>query len=159
MIKLTAVTGLLVLAGATSALAATSDRVVEVDDPWTAAAAADTITAQQQWDDVGELSLRVWGDTRYETAAAVSDLWEPEEVDIVFLATGADFPDALAISASTFLAGPVLLVGPTSLPEATRAELERLEPCLVVAVGGPAVIADEVIEEADTYAEECDFEL
>jgi hypothetical protein len=110
---------------------------------------------------VGTKAVRVWGETRYETAVAVSQAaWDPEYTDIVFLATGTNFPDALAGGPSTVYNGPVLLVEQGVLPEVVATEIERLQPCYIVAFGGPVAISDSVIAAASQHAdpdqEKCD---
>jgi hypothetical protein len=89
--------------------------------------------------------VRLWGSDRYGTAAAVSrDAFAA--ADVVYVATGVDFPDALVgAAAAGSVDGPVLLVGRTSLPGATRAELARLSPRRIVVVGGPSVVDDAVV--------------
>ena len=88
------------------------------------------------------------GSDRYGTAAAVSATYEPG-VDVVFLATGLDYPDALTGSAlAGSLDAPVLLTRHGGLPSATRAELERLAPERVVVLGGPVAVSDAVLVEA-----------
>ena len=80
---------------------------------------------------------RVAGDDRYDTAAAVSRASHEPGVDVVFVATGDAFPDALAAGAvAGTLAGPLLLTRAEGLPAATRQELQRLTPDAVVVVGG-----------------------
>jgi hypothetical protein len=107
-------------------------------------------------DEIGRATLRFWGRDRYETAVAVSEFWwDYDNTIVVYLATGRDFPDALAAGPSTFFLGPLLLVDRDRLPEPTRRELEVLRPCVIIAVGGPGVIRDAVLEEADGYTEEC----
>jgi CBS domain-containing protein len=71
-------------------------------------------------------------------------------VDAVFIATGENYPDALAASAATDDQGPILLVTHNSIPEPTEDELVRLNPKRIVVVGGTAVISAQV--EADLGA-------
>lgn len=107
----------------------------------------------------GGRSVRIAGANRYATAVAISETsWTYEDTVVVFLATGDGFADALAAGPSTFASGPLLLTQRDTLPEETRAELQRLRPCMVVAVGGPAVISDEVVAQADAYTEDCSTE-
>ena len=64
---------------------------------------------------------------------------------VVYIATGENFPDALGAAATAALdLGPVLLVQQNSVPAPTLAELNRLQPPKIVIVGGPAVISDGV---------------
>jgi hypothetical protein len=98
---------------------------------------------------IGDRGVRVWGDDRFETAVAISqEIWTPDNVEVVFLATGLNFPDALAGGASTILAGPILLASKDILPQSTADEITRLQPCAVVAFGGPNAISDAVITQA-----------
>ncbi len=87
---------------------------------------------------------RIAGPDRYGTAARVAQGFEPG-VRTVYVATGRNFPDALAAAARAgALGGPVLLVGTDSVPAATRTELERLDPATVVIAGGTAVVSERV---------------
>src|SRR5680860_516169 len=72
---------------------------------------------------------RLAGSNRYATAAAVSAATFAEGVDVAFIATGENFPDALAGGPLAGSRGaPVLLTGRDALPAETAAELDRLEP-------------------------------
>lgn len=104
-------------------------------------------------EDYAEDVERVSGKDRYRTAAEISGLWEGS--DVVFLASGADFPDALSAAAAAGVEGaPVLLTRPHGLPGATAAELERLSPSTVYVIGGSAAVSDDAAEEAGDYADE-----
>lgn len=84
---------------------------------------------------------RLSGASRYETAVAVSKRYSAG-VPAVFIATGADFPDALsAASAAALVGGPLLLTQPTVLPDAVRAELLRLKPARIYIAGGTGVVS------------------
>jgi ell wall binding domain 2 (CWB2) len=64
---------------------------------------------------------------------------------VVYIATGENFPDALGAAATAALGlGPVLLVQQNAVPAPTLAELNRLQPPDIVIVGGTAVISDAV---------------
>ena len=97
------------------------------------------------WAAVGPVE-RISGSDRYATAATLSaDTFSPG-VDVVFVARGDDFPDALTIaSVAANMGGPILLAAPTYLPSATAAELARLAPEEIVAVGGPGALSDAVV--------------
>ena len=89
------------------------------------------------------------GADRYATAAAVSEATYPNGAVNVYLATGSAFPDALAGSALAAVAGgPLLLASPTSLPAATAAEISRLHPSAIVALGGTSAVSDGVLDAA-----------
>lgn len=99
-------------------------------------------------------SIRVSGDTRYDTAVAVSQQAYPTAgVPVVYIATGANFPDALgAAAAAASTKGPLLLVAPDSLPASVDAELSRLAPNRIVVVGGSNAINDAVFAQLHTHA-------
>jgi hypothetical protein len=64
---------------------------------------------------------------------------------VVYIATGENFPDALGAAATAALGlGPVLLVDQNSIPAPTLSELNRLQPSTIVIVGGIAVISNTV---------------
>ncbi|MBW3665324.1 MAG: cell wall-binding repeat-containing protein [Actinobacteria bacterium] len=93
----------------------------------------------------GVVPQRIAGPDRYQTAAAtVADAF-PGTVDTVYIATGLNFPDALAGSAAAAALGaPVLLVTTDTVPDATAAQLARLQPRTVKLLGGTAAISDAV---------------
>ncbi|MDP2623706.1 MAG: cell wall-binding repeat-containing protein [Actinomycetota bacterium] len=62
-------------------------------------------------------------------------------VDVVYIATGENFPDALAAGPATGGGGPILLVQKDAIPGPTIDELVRLNPKMIVIVGGPAVVS------------------
>ncbi len=88
---------------------------------------------------------RYAGSDRYETSALISAATWTGSVPIAYLASGADYPDALSAGpAAAHDGGPLLLTRPTQLPSAVRAELLRLAPAKVVIVGGPGAISPSV---------------
>lgn len=98
--------------------------------------------------------VRHSGATRYETAAAVSASTFDPGVQRVFLATGRDFPDALAAVPVAGPAGdPLLLVGPDTVPAATAAELDRLDPASITILGGANAVSRRVLDEARQYTD------
>lgn len=92
---------------------------------------------------------RIAGASRWETAARLSaSAFEPG-VGTVYLATGRNFPDALAAGPIAAIQGaPILLTEKTLLPEATAAEIERLQPGRIVLLGGTGAIAEAVAGQA-----------
>ncbi|MHB1340654.1 MAG: S8 family serine peptidase [Coriobacteriia bacterium] len=99
--------------------------------------------------DVASLNVaRVSGSNRYNTALALSGTsFGPGESTVTVLASGEDFPDALAASGLAGAhRGALLLTTRTGLPAGLLAELERLGSSDVVLVGGPAAISPEVEE-------------
>jgi spore germination protein YaaH/putative cell wall-binding protein len=88
---------------------------------------------------------RVAGSDRYQTAAAVSAAFFNPGVSTAFIATGLDYPDALAgVGYAAKLGAPVLLTNPGALPAATRNELARLKPGRIIVLGGTASVSDAV---------------
>lgn len=120
----------------------TQGTVVAPDDDGDGAKEANSL------DEVGPLETtvrRIFGESRYETAAEISAATFDPGVDEVWIATGQDFPDALvAGSAAGAADGPVLLTKADTLPEATAAELRRLEPGRIVVVGGTDAVSESV---------------
>ncbi len=92
---------------------------------------------------------RLSGDTRYATSARVADAARDAGLDdgAVFVATGRNYPDALAAGPAAARSGsPLLLIdgeNPAGSPESVT-WLEEHADSLVV-VGGPAVITDEAV--------------
>jgi putative cell wall-binding protein len=104
----------------------------------------------------GQSIMRVSGDDRYDTAVALSqETWTPETSAAVYLAVGTRFPDGVAAAAAAGASalGPVLYTEPGQLPEVTRAEIERLRPCIIIVVGDTASVSDDVAAQADAYAD------
>lgn len=94
---------------------------------------------------------RVSGDDRYATAAALSARFTSPET--VFVATGLDYPDALAAGARAGAAGaPVLLVRQEGIPLVTQDALETLDPVNIVVVGGPGTVSDDVLTALEEFA-------
>lgn len=88
---------------------------------------------------------RLAGATRYATAAQVSRATYPDGADTVYIATGENFPDALAAGPATRIGdGPLLFVSSTSVPDVIRDEIARLAPTTIIVLGGPAVVSDAV---------------
>ena len=108
---------------------------------------------QQASDATGVTAERRSGDDRYETAAVLSANTFRDGASVVYVATGQNFPDALAAGAAAAqLGGPVLLTAGTVLSPTTKAEIERLEPERIVIVGGSGVVSDGVLNQLDQLA-------
>lgn len=93
---------------------------------------------------------RIAGADRFETASRVSSTVF-SDAPVVFVATGADFPDALAAVPAAAKAGaPLLLAGVEGLPASTAAECRRLGTARAVVVGGvgvlPAVVEQGLVD-------------
>lgn len=104
-----------------------------------------------QYATTGSVS-RLAGADRYATAARVSLAAFAPGVPVAYVATGTSFPDALAGGvAAGRQQGPVLLVSQTSVPGATKAELDRLNPKRIVVLGGPSAVSEAVASALRTY--------
>lgn len=106
-------------------------------------------------------NVRLSGADRYATAAQISYQygWEHDDTTAVFLASGTNFPDALALGTTFSGWGPVLLTERDRLPDATRAELARIRPCFIVVAGGAPSVSDAVFADAEQYVDHagCDI--
>lgn len=92
-------------------------------------------------------SLRIAGETRYETSQAISAAGFDSAKHVV-IASGENYPDALAASS---LAGvydaPVLLTDPDKLSPYIVDEIERLGAGDIIIVGGEAAVSKTVEDE------------
>ena len=117
---------------------------------------ADTVNSRvSKWTlDIPTEVVAVEGDTRYSTAVAASQKAFPDGADIVVLATGANWPDALGGSAlAGAVNGPLLLTRPDSLPDEVAAEITRLAPKRVYVLGGEVAVSEAVFDEAELLTE------
>lgn len=94
---------------------------------------------------------RVAGPTRVETAVAVSQRRFPGGADVVYLVNGDAPADALAVGGWS-ADGPILFATRDTLPAATAAEIRRLAPQEIIAVGGTAVLSAPVLDTAEAAA-------
>ena len=108
-------------------------------------AVGDGVMAALDQYDTGGGVLRIGGEDRFATAAAVSAAAFPPGVPTAFVATGATFPDALVGGVAAARAGgPILLTRADTLPASTEAELRRLAPGQIVVLGGTGAVSDAV---------------
>jgi putative cell wall-binding protein len=85
------------------------------------------------------------GADRYGTSAAISRAAYPSGVGsgVVYVATGTNFPDALAAAAVAGRSGsPLLLVDPASVPGVIATEIRRIAPTRVVVLGGTSAVGN-----------------
>ncbi|WP_203137765.1 cell wall-binding repeat-containing protein [Microbacterium sp. JZ31] len=93
------------------------------------------------------VSSRVYGDDRYATSADLSSRYTAG-APVAYVASGADYADALsAAPAAATLGGPLLLTMPKTLPASVRDELRRLKPKRIVVVGGTGAVSSAVYRE------------
>jgi putative cell wall-binding protein len=87
---------------------------------------------------------RLGGSNRYGTAVLLSSAAFGPETDVVYIATGQNYPDALAgVPAAAGRGAPILLVA-DQLPGAVANELRRLSPSKVYVLGGPVAVSEAV---------------
>ncbi len=97
-------------------------------------------------------TVRVAGADRFAVSAAVSASAFPLGAETVYVASGADYPDALSGGAAAIAnAAPVLLVTADAVPAAVDAELERLNPHRIVVLGGKYSVSDTVLTSLRHY--------
>ncbi len=88
---------------------------------------------------------RLSGADRYATAVEISQRAFPSTNSNVVIASGVNFPDALAAGpAASYLDGPLLLTNPAVLPTVVRDELLRLDPDTIYIVGGTGAVSTAV---------------
>ena len=78
---------------------------------------------------------------------AVTKATFTSDVGTAFVVSGEDFPDALAAGPVGAHRWPVLLTKRDSLPVVVAAELTRLDPGMVIVVGGSGVITDVTVDQ------------
>lgn len=98
----------------------------------------------------GEVT-RLSGADRYKTSAAIAATY-PSGLERVYVATGRDYPDALAGGA---LAGrldvPVIYTSPDGIPPAVAEQLERINPGKIVVLGGTSAVPEKQIGQLRQY--------
>lgn len=91
-------------------------------------------------------SSRISGSNRYDAAAAMSRAGFTTGVPVVYVASGANFPDALsAAPAAALRGGPLLLTPGDQLAPVVATELRRLAPGRIIVAGGPATVSEAVV--------------
>ena len=95
---------------------------------------------------------RLGGTDRFSTAAKIA-LASGTKGGTVYLASGLDFPDALAGGPTAALAqAPLLLTRPTVLPNETKDALKRLAPSKIIVLGGDGVVSAKLATQLKSYA-------
>lgn len=96
---------------------------------------------------------RVAGADRFATSVALSQTQFTNDAEVpVVIVNGLDYPDALSAGplANAFN-GAMLMVTPTGIPAATAAELTRLDPTIIIIVGGTGVVSASVAEQLEAF--------
>lgn len=88
---------------------------------------------------------RLAGGTRYETAGLLFDQGNLQQGGSIVLASGANYPDALAASAlAGDLNAPIMLTDPNGLSTETEWRIQNLKPTRVYIIGGNAAVSAKV---------------
>jgi len=96
---------------------------------------------------------RIAGSDRFDTSVALSKAGYPSTAPVVVVATGMNYPDALAAGpAAAKLGGPLLLTASTSLPTSVGSEIKRLKPSTIVIVGGLSAVSSGVEQQLKKLA-------
>lgn len=97
--------------------------------------------------------VRLAGPDRFATAESIATWHFTEGTDVVYVATGLGYHDALLAGPAAVRDGAaLLLVTPDAVPAATRRAIESLEPDRIVVVGGTGVVSSAVADELGVYA-------
>ncbi len=96
---------------------------------------------------------RLSGADRYSTSVAISRANFTPTQDVVVIASGQDFPDALGAGPLAALVEAPLLLVPTSgtLPAVVAAELDRLKTQDVIVVGGAASVSTSMVKQIEAH--------
>jgi putative cell wall-binding protein len=104
----------------------------------TASVAPTVVTALQSF--TSGAVTRVAGADRYATAASLADTFAIGAP--VYVASGTNYPDALAATAAAAVQhAAILLTSPSTLPPSTAAALSRLQPSSITIVGGTSAVS------------------
>ncbi|MGD7043321.1 cell wall-binding repeat-containing protein [Jeotgalibacillus proteolyticus] len=95
---------------------------------------------------------RISGSDRYETAVEIAKAgWYEGDTSELILATGMDFPDALAASPLAYSYGaPILLTKKDTIPDVVKEAISYFDPEHITIIGGSKAVSYDV----QTYLEE-----
>ncbi len=95
---------------------------------------------------------RLGGADRYETMASIVREAYPNTARTVIVASGENYPDALAASGlSGVLDAPIVLTAPRGFSPQAASQLSRLRPSHIVIVGGPNAVSQRVQDQLRSY--------
>lgn len=97
-------------------------------------------------------TTRLSGKDRYATALAISRAYAPP-TQAVFVATGHNFPDALAAAAAaSHMGSPLLLTPRDALPREVADRIRELNPAQIFVVGGKGVVSESILGSLNALA-------
>ena len=137
------VTSALLALGATTATTAAAAPAAPAAAPLTVSSVAAPVMT----------SGRLAGADRYATSVAISRANFTPTQDVVVIASGQNFPDALGAGPLAALVEAPLLLVPTSgkLPAVVAAELDRLKTQDVIVVGGAASVSAAMVTQIEAH--------
>ncbi|NYD69218.1 cell wall-binding repeat-containing protein [Herbiconiux flava] len=108
---------------------------------------SDTVGTKEEAEALAAIRVsRMAAGDRYELGAAVALLTRPFGADVVYVASGANYPDALSAGPPAVVQGGVLLLtAPDAAPASVLAALTRLNPRSVIVVGGESAVSSRVL--------------
>ncbi len=122
-------------------------KIVIVGGPGAVAASADATLR-----DIAPVQ-RIGGTDRYDTSRKLVTAAFPTPTAAVYVASGANYPDALAAGAAAGSTdSPVVLTRAASLDEATRLLVQRLDPQRIRVAGGAAIVSNTVLSQLTPLA-------
>lgn len=93
-------------------------------------------------------NTRIQGDDRYGTAVAVTKKYFGDDIPVLYIASGANWPDALSAGpAASKQDGALLLTDPNTLFPVVATEIQRLSPQRIVVVGSSLSVSDAVYQQ------------
>ena len=96
---------------------------------------------------------RLSGITRYDTMSWIVDTAFPDSTSTVIVASGENYPDALAASGfAGVLDAPILMTDPLYLSNQTKDQISRLKPGKIIIVGGQNAVSRNVEQSLVQYA-------
>ena len=101
-------------------------------------------TVQDELTALGASVQRIKGDHRYETARKIAEFAAPGKVGLVYLATGANFADAISAAPRVTVSSPIVLTPKAALgPDASAFLSSQLTTnARVVILGGTAAVSE-----------------
>lgn len=96
---------------------------------------------------------RISGDTRYDTMSQIVQKEGLEQGQTVIVASGANYPDALASSSlAGALDATIVLTDPQSLSTQASERITAINPSLIIIAGGPAAVSQNVEQQLKQYS-------
>ncbi|MGL4340362.1 MAG: cell wall-binding repeat-containing protein [Rhodoglobus sp.] len=96
------------------------------------------------------VSSRISGSDRFAVGVSIAQrsFPSPAEIDVVYVATGLNYPDALSATPAAAVQGGVLMLTlRDAIPADVRAEIVRLRPKKIVVVGGVNSVSSSVFDD------------